>query len=298
MIIDAIFCSSRREAFPYSANLSAIYADVCIVQFPTRATYGEKSRNAKVIILVSLVASPVVHLMYGVFNRGPGNPTVNFMLWSQSFVVLTAVSLAWTTRDVATLKRMGRANAATSIGDENNDATIRESKPTVATPGGNRSKMVTVGGGSTAAVSSGHRSMIATTRRASRMVATIRRGSIGSDINVSRETSVAPEICIVQAAELLLSQRSGSSEDEDRCLFSMRNTLRTAALHGLPIDTPVLQSVPALKAWREIMKHQSGVEDHIRETHRWGALGEKLMSMNAGMPFMVGIVQVLLFREK
>lgn len=245
--------------------------------------------------------------MYGVVNRGPGNPTVNFMLWSQTFVVLTAVSLAWTTRDVVTLKRMGNANPATATGDENNDTNIRESKtalPTtkvgrslVVTPGRGGSRMVTtIRGGSLADVSRGDRRVTASTKRGSSMIATARRGSMGSDTGGSRETSTDPEICIVQAAELLLSHRSGSREDEERCLFSMRSTLRTAASHGLPIDTPVLQSAPALKAWREVMKHQSGVEDHIRETHRWGALGEKLMSMNAGMPFMVGIVQVLFAR--
>lgn len=95
-----------------------------------------------------------------------------------------------------------------------------------------------------------------------------------------------------QAAESLLSRRSSSRDDEDQTLLSLAVTMGKVASYRLPVDTPVLQTAPALKAWRRVIWHQGGVEGHIRETDRWGMLGEKLMAMNAGMPFMVGIVQV------
>lgn len=60
----------------------------------------------QVTVFVSLLASPVVHVIYGVINRGPaGNSQVSSMLWSQAFIVLTAVSLAWSIRDMASLRR-------------------------------------------------------------------------------------------------------------------------------------------------------------------------------------------------
>lgn len=185
-------------------------------------------------------------MIYGILNRGPGNTTVNFILWSQTFVALSAVSIAWTSRDVTTLQRMTRPNGTTVTGSSDEDYDDNNRK----------------------------------------------KGSIASDNDKPREASAA-EVCIIQAAESMLSRTPGSCHDEDRnLLVSMVRTVREAAAHGLPIDTPVLQSAPALKAWRQVIRHQGVVEGHIRETHRWGAFGEKLMSMNAGMPFMVGIVQV------
>lgn len=183
---------------------------------------------------MSLLASPVVHVIYGVANRGPGNAGVNTMLWSQTFVVFTAVSLAWTIRDLANLRKMTSA-------------------------------LSMAGGGV--------------------------KGPDDEDVTV-RETS-APEICIIQAAEYLLSARyPGSASDEDVLMRTMHRAVIDASLNRLPMDMPVLQTLPALQAWRQVIRHEMEVEVHIRETHQWGVLGEKLMSMNAGMSFMVGIVQV------
>lgn len=180
----------------------------------------------KVIIFVSLLASPAVHVIYGVINRGPGNEGVNSLLWSQTFVVLTAVSLAWTIRDMNTLQAMAR------------DRLIPDKEEI--------------------------------------------------DQEALQETS-APEICIIQSAEAILSD---SYPEETQLIEYLSSMVREAQFHRLPMDTPVLLTVPALRAWRQVIRHEMEVEIHIREADRWGVLGEKLITMNAGMPFMVGIVQV------
>lgn len=206
--------------------------------------------HEKVIIFVSLLALPVIHVIYSILNRGLGNTTINFILWSQTFVVLSAVSIAWTSRDITTLRRMTRPNGTTTTAIFNDDDDDDNTG-----------------------------------------------GSIAYGRESPRETS-AVEICIIQIAESMLSREDGPGQGEDQGLYlSVVRTAREAESHGLPIDTPVLQSAPALKAWRQVIQHQRDVEGHIRETHRWGALGEKLISMNAGMPFMVGIVQVFTIKS-
>lgn len=206
-------------------------------------------------ILVSLLASPVVSLIYGVVNRGPGDSAVRSMLWSQAFIVLTAVSLAWSVHGVITLRKIIAADAAAAedkkgaaADDENGDAK-------------------TINGV---------------------------HGKTGSPPGRTRSLSanLPPETCIIRAAEAILSGHPGSVADEDAALAVLSTTVAQARLHGLTMDSPVLQTANSLHAWSKVISHQGEVERDIRETDRWGVLEEKLVSMNAGMPFMVGIIQV------
>lgn len=208
---------------------------------------------------MSLLASPVVSLIYGVINRGPGDSIVRSMLWSQAFIVLTAVSLAWSVHGVITLREIIAADEAAAAagdqqgadGDDNTDDSI---KRTTNGPDGQ-----------TQALQERARSLPA---------------------------SLPPETCIIKAAEAILSGHPGSVADEDAALAVLSTTATQARLRGLTMDAPVLQTANSLHAWSKVISHQGEVERDIRETDRWGVLEEKLVSMNAGMPFMVGIIQV------
>lgn len=204
-------------------------------------------------ILVSLLASPVVSLIYGVFNRGPGDSVVRSMLWSQAFIVLTAVSLAWSMHGVMTLREIIAADAAAAADPEGADD-----------DGGSRR------------TSNGHDGQIEPPRQRTR----------------SLPASMPPETCIIRAAEAILSGLPGSVADEDAALAALATAVTQARAHGLTVDSPVLQTANSLHAWSKVISHQGEVERDIRETDRWGVLEEKLISMNAGMPFMVGIIQV------
>lgn len=227
--------------------------------------YGRRVSREQVTILVSLLASPVVSLVYGVINRGPGNSTVRSMLWSQAFIVLTAVSLAWSVRGVITLREILAADAAAAgdqkgaaATDDDDDKTDDRSKSNMA---------------------NGHdgRTETPPQRRTRPLPA-----------------SLPPETCIIKAAEAILSGHPGSVDDEDMALAVLSETATQARLHGLTMDSPVLQTANSLHAWNKVISHQGEVERDIRETDRWGVLEQKLVSMNAGMPFMVGIIQVRL----
>lgn len=89
---------------------------------------------------MSLLASPVVHVIVAVINRGPENARVNSMLWSQTFVAFTAVSVAWTTRDVTALRTMtidsdgssnstGNSNSNSVKNNQHHDEAVGEEAP-------------------------------------------------------------------------------------------------------------------------------------------------------------------------
>lgn len=204
---------------------------------------------------MSLLASPVVSLIYGVINRGPGDSVVRSMLWSQAFIVLTAVSLAWSVNGVITLRDIIAADAAAAgdpkVADDADKADARSSNgldgQTENPPPGRTSSL---------------------------------------------SGNLPPETCIFRAAEAILSGHPGSVADEDAALAVLSTTVTQARLHGLTVDAPVLQTANSLHAWSKVISHEGEVERDIRETDRWGVLEEKLVSMNAGMPFMVGIIQV------
>lgn len=107
-----------------------------------------------------------------------------------------------------------------------------------------------------------------------------------------KAANLSPEICIIQAAEALLSETPDISDGKDRVIKTISTAAQHAQLRGLTIDTAVLQTGASLEAWRRIIQLQCEVEHDIRETDRWVLLEGKLISMNAGMPFMVGICQV------
>lgn len=213
-------------------------------------------------ILVSLLTSPVVSLIFGVINRGPGDSVVRSMLWSQAFIVLTAVSLAWSIHGVMTLRKILEADAAAAAADPGG---------AVADPGGAAAADDDTSNADTAAgTTSCHNPQPAR----------------------ALPTSLSPEVCIIKAAEAILAGSPGSAADEDAALAALATTAAQARTRGLTIDTPVLQTEKSLRAWSKVISHQGEVERDIRETHRWGVLGEKLISMNGGMPFVVGIIQV------
>lgn len=206
----------------------------------------------QVTILVSLLTSPVVSLIFGVINRGPGDSVVRSMLWSQAFIVLTAVSLAWSVHGVITLRKILDADAAAAAAD-----------PRCAADDDTSNADTTAG-------TSCHKPQRAR----------------------ALPTSLSPEACIIQAAEVILAGSPGSAADEDAALAALATTAVQARSRGLTIDTPVLQTEKSLRAWSKVISHQGEVERDIRETHRWGVLGEKLISMNGGMPLVVAIIQV------
>lgn len=210
--------------------------------FTDRPAIVVRFDGMQVTIFVSLLASPVVHVIYGVVNGGPGDSQVRSILWSQAFIVLTAVSLAWSVRDMITLWKTTGAAAVTP------------STTTLVDPSSS--------------------------------------GTILDEESQQASVNFSPETCIIEAAEVLLSGHPGSLTDERRALEALSMAVGQAPLHGLTVDTPVLQTANALHAWRNVIQHQGEVERDIRETDRWGLLAEKYISMNAGMPFMVGIVQV------
>eukprot|EP00903_Cladosiphon_okamuranus_P010158 g9618.t1 len=211
----------------------------------------------QVSILVSLLASPVVSLIYGVINRGPGDSIVRSMLWSQAFIVLTAISLAWSVHGVITLREIIATDEAAIAGEQEgvdgDDHTDDSGRKTTSGPNGQTKAQ---------------------------------RGRTRS-----LPASLPPEICIIKAAEAILSGHPGSVADEDAALAVLSTTATQARLHGLTMDAPVLQTANSLHAWNKVISHQGEVERDIRETDRWGVLEEKLVSMNAGMPFVVGIIQ-------
>lgn len=196
---------------------------------------------------MSVLASPVVHVIYGIVNQGAGNAQIHSLLWSQAFVSLTAISLAWSIRD--TIKLQDTASAI---------------KDCIAA------------------------------YRAKRRIST---DSSGDDGDQKQRAHRPPESWVVRSAEALLSGVSSSSssftsDDENKAVGVLYETMKLARQNGQPVDSLVLQTEGGLRAWREVVDHYAEVERCIRETNRWGALEETLTSMNAGMPFMVGIVQV------
>lgn len=215
---------------------------------------------------MSLLASPVVSLIYGVINRGPGDSVVRSMLWSQAFIVLTAVSLAWSVHGVITLREIIAADAA-AAGDQKG--------------GDDDDKTDDDGNNSRRKISENHDRGIETPQQEERPPLT---------------ANMPPETCIIRAAEAILSGHPGSFADEDAALEVLATTVAQARLHGLTMDAPVLQTANSLHAWSRVISHQGEVERDIRETYRWGVLEQKLVSMNAGMPFMVGIIQVCMIR--
>ncbi|CBN78895.1 hypothetical protein Esi_0155_0018 [Ectocarpus siliculosus] len=220
----------------------------------------------QVTILVSLLASPVVSMMYAIMNRGPGNNLVRSMLWSQAFIALTAVSLAWSVHGVITLRKTANAAAV---------AVAASSDPNGVDNG-------SIDDQSTADNGDGidDDDQLELSQRTMAQAET--------------PTHLPPETCILKAAEAILSGHPGCVDDEYAALAALTKTVRQARLHGLTVDTPVLQTANSLHAWSKVISHQGEVERDIRETDRWGVLEAKLISMNAGMPSMVGIIQGLL----
>lgn len=222
----------------------------------------------QVTVIVSLLTSPVVHVVYGVIGRGPGNGEVPSMLWSQTFIVLTAVSIAWSIRDLATLRRTAGAAVAIATANLNTIPALLD-----------------IG------IDSSGRSRPSYGKGGGKLDATHAR-----DSKAAMGLNFSPENSILQAAEALLSEdhnQNSALDGEHRVINVFSVALRQALMHGLTADTPVLQTADALHAWRKVIQYQGGVERDIRETDRWGVLAEKLISMDAGMPFMVGIVQVM-----
>lgn len=174
-------------------------------------------------------------------NQGAGNAQIHSLLWSQAFVSLTAISLAWSIRDTIKLKD-------TSIAIKDGIDAYREKRKSSTDS-----------------------------------------GCCGGDGSVQKHEHRPPESWVIRSAEALLS---GVSDDEDRALEVLYETMRLARQHGQSVDSLVLQTEEGLRAWREVVGHYAEVERCIRETNRWGALQDTLTNMNAGMPFMVGIVQV------
>lgn len=209
---------------------------------------------------MSLLASPVVSLIYGVINRGPGDSVVRSMLWSQAFIVLTAVSLAWSVHGVMTLREIIAADAAAAAVDPKGPAADKTDDSSTRT-------------------NNGHDGRTEPSQQRTR----------------SLPVNQSPENCIIKAAEAILSGHPGSVADEDTALAALTTAVTQARLHGLTVDAPVLQTANSLHAWSKVISHQGEVERDIRETDRWGVLEEKLVNMNAGMPFMVGIIQVQFF---
>ena len=292
---------------------------------------------------MSLLASPVVSVIYGIMNRGPGNGEVRSMLWSQAFIVLTAVSLAWSARDMISLRKTAAsvtavaaaaaATAATTAAtataaattadlmttgtvhneddddddDNNNNNNVKHlvnhidkqgdpRRPTdnlvthidVGDPQrpteNNHVTRIEEGGDPQQRPPDNHRVNHLDDDDGAGVGATTQRPT--------REEEFSPESYIFQAAEALLSGHPGSVADEDCALEALSVTVKQVPLQGLTVDTPVLQTANALHAWRMVIQHQGEVERDIRETDRWGMLEQKLISMNAGMPFVVGIAQV------
>ena len=224
---------------------------------PRRHRFPESVVAVQVTILVSLLTSPVLSLIFGVFNRGPGDTVVRSMLWSQAFIVLTAVSLAWSIHGVITLRKVLVEDAAAAA------------DPTGAAAAAAAAEDTTNNAHTAAGINGPDH------QRAQALA-----------------TKLSPEACIIKAAEAVLSGSPHSVADEDAALAALATTAAQARSRGLTIDTPVLQTEKSLRAWSKVISHQGEVERDIRETHRWGVLGEKLLSMNGGMPFMVGIIQV------
>lgn len=228
-------------------------------------------------ILVSLLASPVVSLIYGVVNRGPGDLVVRAMLWSQAFIVLTAVSLAWSVHGVITLQTIIAADAAAA------DAAAAAADPKGAAVDG--SSTINDNRSSTNVNGNDDDNQRKPSQQQQQQQRVQGQAALPA-VNFS------PETCIIKAAEAILSGHPGSVADEDTALAALNATVTQARLHGLTVDTPVLQTANSLHAWSNVISHQGEVERDIRETDRWGVLEQNLLSMNAGMPFMVGIIQV------
>ena len=316
----------------------------------------------QVTIFVSLLVSPVVSVIYGVMNRGPGNGDVRSMLWSQAFIVLTAVSLAWSARDMISLRKtaasvtaVAAAAAATTAAttatatttapattadllpngtahddnddDANNYNNVNVNHPVThideqegdspQRPTDNLVTHIDVGDPERSTdndhvtrieegdpqqhpPNSHHVDHLGEDADEAAVAAAAGGGGGGGGAggggdttqSPTREEVFSPESCIFQAAEALLSVHPGSIADEDCALEALSVTVKQVPLQGLTVDTPVLQTANALHAWRMVIQHQGQVERDIRETDRWGTLEQKLVSMNAGMPFVVGIAQV------
>lgn len=247
---------------------------------------------------MSLLASPVVSLLYGVVNQGPGDLGVRAMLWSQAFIVLTAVSLAWSVNGVITLQKI-IATAATA------DAAAVAAADPIGAVAVDDGVVTNNGDERTSSNSNGANGIIdeIEDQRGQNICSRVVQAQ-GQEAQTQAQAQAAaaaapaktllssPETCIIKAAEAILSGRPGSIADEDAALATLKTTVRQVRLHGLTVDTPVLQTANALHAWSNVISHQGEVERDIRETDRWGVFEQKLISMNAGMPFMVGIIQV------
>ncbi|CAM9422963.1 unnamed protein product [Chrysoparadoxa australica] len=61
----------------------------------------------------------------------------------------------------------------------------------------------------------------------------------------------------------------------------------------VPINFFVPESAGAIKAWRAAVKRQREVEEGMEEVSFWSELETSLLNMNAGMPFLVSLVQLL-----
>ncbi|CAM9239840.1 unnamed protein product, partial [Hapterophycus canaliculatus] len=262
--------------FIFAAELSSGVVSVLLVCTPfVCLTLFSLSLN-QVTILVSLLASPVVSLLYGVVNRGPGDSLVRSLLWSQAFIALTAVSLAWSVHGVIRLRAI---IAAAAVADAAADATAAAAGPRDDGPNSTDENKAHKDD-----KVKDHSFPQQQREQAQRQWQT----------TVQMPVYVSPETCIIKAAEAILSADPGSVADEDVALAALISTVRQVHLHGLTVDTPVLQTANSLHAWTKVISHQGEVERDIRETDRWGVLEEKLISMNAGMPSMVGIIQVIL----
>ncbi|CAM9233433.1 unnamed protein product, partial [Scytosiphon promiscuus] len=255
--------------FIFAAELSSGVMSVLLVCTPfVCLTLFALSLN-QVTILVSLLASPVVSLLYGVVNRGPGDTLIRSLLWSQAFIALTAVSLAWSVHGVIRLRTIIAAAAAA-------DAAAEVADTSDAGAYGIDGKISLKDDDNDVD----------------------QRFPLQNQQRVQEQTkttvNLSPETCIIKAAEAILSGHPGCVADEDVALATLVSTVRQVRRHGLTVDTPVLQTANSLHAWTKVISHQGEVERDIRETDRWGVLEEKLISMNAGMPSMVGIIQVIL----
>lgn len=226
----------------------------------------------QVTILVSVLASPVVSLFYVVINRGPGDLEVRTMLWSQAFIVLTAVSLAWSMHGVITLQKIiATADAAAAAA----------AKPCAMAAGGETNDDRASNNVTGSDEVDGRR----------RKPSQVQGQAQGQAAAAAQPAGLCPESWIITAAEAILSGRPGSADDEDAALATLNTAVAQVRLQGLTVDTPVLQTANSLHAWSKVVSHQGEVERDIRETDRWGVFEQNLISMNAGMPFMVGIIQ-------
>ncbi|CAM9785465.1 unnamed protein product, partial [Discosporangium mesarthrocarpum] len=98
-------------------------------------------------------------------------------------------------------------------------------------------------------------------------------------------------MCILEAAETMIAQDSCNEEGDAIAAAAIESMLEKANELHLPVDTPVLQTADSLRAWKQVLHHQRKVEEDIREVDHWEERELKLVSINAGMPCMVCLVQ-------